>query len=109
MAPRKQQSLAAVRIGYMTFLVPATNAAKLIEILSSAFECRETYGREGSEYVIGSPIELEYKVVRPSQLRHPEEPEHDDRLRHANRITERSGVQGLLPAPSEPLWPKVVK
>jgi hypothetical protein len=105
MAPRKPQQLAALRIGYQTYLVPAANASKAVELLGEAIEVDDHYG-DDITYSLGKPIRLEYKLVRPSQVRRPADAE-DEPIRLPLRITKQSGIAGLLPAAQEPLWRKI--
>lgn len=103
MGKSKAQQLAAVRIGYRFYLLPAANAAKVVELLSQGIECDDHYGDGEMTYTIGKPIELEYRIVRPSQVRRPAGDDDDSPITIPGRITARSGVQGLLPAPVVPL------
>lgn len=105
MARTKQpQQLAAVRIGYELYLVPAANAAKVVELLAQAVRCRDHYEKNGVEYTIEEPVTLEYRIVRPSQVRRGTRVDDDGAIILPVRITERAGVQGLLPAPEAPLY-----
>lgn len=104
MPARKPQQLAALRIGYQVLLVPAANAAKVVELLSEAVETRERYD-DSAYYTIERPVEIGFSLVRPSQVRR--EPEADEPIRLPTRLTERAGIAGLLPAATEPLWSKI--
>lgn len=103
---KRPQQLAAIRIGFSCYLMPAANAAKVVELLSQAVETDDSYGRDGHEYTIGRPIQLEYRLVRLSQVRRSDD-EDDGPLTIPGRLTSRAGIQGLLPAPANPLWRRV--
>lgn len=104
MSRKQPQQLAVIQIGYACYLVPAKNAAKVIELLSQAVECEDSFGVRDRVYTITRPIVLEYRLVRASQVRRAAgDVDGDEPVTVHGRLTNRAGVQGLLPMPRSKL------
>ncbi|MEI7036462.1 hypothetical protein [Fulvimonas yonginensis] len=67
----KNEPMCAVKIGYYTYLMPATAGMKLVQLLQQAVECEEHYEDAGYVYVAGDQVNVSYRNVRNGQIRMP--------------------------------------
>ncbi|MFM9901157.1 MAG: hypothetical protein ACKVOT_09085 [Polaromonas sp.] len=66
--PKKTVPMFCVRIGYQQFLMPMDKGIKLVELMSSAFQCDETY--DGARhYEVEDQPEVTLASVKASQVR----------------------------------------
>lgn len=72
-AAAKTVQMASLTIGYNDYLMPASKAMKVAELMQDAFECDQSF--EGIEHVYevkpGQP-RAAFALVRPSQVRMPQ-------------------------------------
>ena len=72
--PAKAVQMACLTIGHCDYLLPSAKAMKMVELMQDAFECREHYDG-GTSYVYEVKADqprVEFKLVRPSQVRMPQ-------------------------------------
>lgn len=69
--PTKPVPLCCVCIGYQTFLMPADQGMKLVDLMNSAASCKRNYEDGGYRYHVGEQPEVEYVSVKPSQVDFP--------------------------------------
>jgi hypothetical protein len=62
--------MCAVTIGYHEYLMPASVGMKVVELLQSAFEAEHIWD-DVRIYTVGSPVNVEFRSVRPDQIRVP--------------------------------------
>lgn len=66
---KKPVPMCCVSIGHSDYLMPADKGMKLVDLLQSAFATRKDFGDRNYFYVIGDQPEVEFALVRPSQIR----------------------------------------
>lgn len=70
--PTKAVPMCCVRIDYMTFLLPASQGMKLVELMQNAFKCVEGYADRGYEYSIEADApRVGLMLVQPGQIKTP--------------------------------------
>lgn len=69
--PTKPVPLCCVTIGYQTFLMPAAQGMKLIDLMNSAASCERNYEDGGYRYLVGEQPEVKYVSVKPNQIDFP--------------------------------------
>lgn len=67
----KNEPMCAVKIGYHEYLMPASVGMKVVQLLQSAFEVDMNWDEERS-YTVKEPVNVEFRSVRPNQIRMPE-------------------------------------
>lgn len=70
MATKKSVQMCCVSVDYRTYLLPATDGMRLVEIMQRAFECNARYD-EGKTYELGPQPEVSLVLVKPSQVKEP--------------------------------------
>ncbi|WP_424682943.1 hypothetical protein [Frateuria sp. YIM B11624] len=70
-AKPKNEPMCAVKIGYQTFLMPASAGMKVVQLLNHAVECRENYEHSGYVYEAGEQVSVSYRNVKNGQIRMP--------------------------------------
>lgn len=73
MPPRKNPTMCAVQIGYQTVLMPAASGMKVVALLADAMDCNQHHDDDFRPvYEVGEPLSVQYKSVRPGQIRLPQ-------------------------------------
>jgi hypothetical protein len=72
-AAKPAQQLAYLTIGHSHFLLDASKAMKVAELMQNAVNAEWDYGYEGRErrYIAGASPEVEFRLVRSDQVRMP--------------------------------------
>lgn len=68
-APKKSVPMCHVTIGYRGYLLPVDKGMKLVELMQSAFQSDKNYEAVGYNYSIGEQPEVEFCLVKPSQIK----------------------------------------
>ena len=72
-AATKSVQMACLSIGYTDYLMPATKAMKVAELMQAAVECDQRYtGQEMVYEVQPEQLRVAFVLVRPSQVRMPD-------------------------------------
>lgn len=68
-AAKKPVPMCCVSINYSYYIMPADKGMKLVELLQTAFKTNKDYGDLGYVYGVGEQPEVEFALVKPSQIR----------------------------------------
>lgn len=63
--------MCCVMVGYQALLMPADKGMKLVELLQYAVECEHGWGDRDHTYTVGEQPRVEYRMVKPGQIRSP--------------------------------------
>lgn len=67
---KKPVPMCCVTIGIIgQYIMPADKGMKLVELLQTAFEANRNYADRGYVYDVGDQPEVEFALVKPSQIR----------------------------------------
>jgi len=73
-AAKPVQQMAFITIGHGSFLMEASKAMKVAELMQHAVEARWDYYRSDGQdtYTVGDSASVEFKLVRANQVRVPQ-------------------------------------
>lgn len=72
--PTKPVPMCCVSIDFSSYLLPASQGMKLVEIMQQAYKCREDFGDRDYQYTPeGNQPRVELKLVRGNQVRPPDD------------------------------------
>lgn len=73
-AAKPAQQLAYLTIGHSNFLLDASKAMKVAELMQHAVNAEWDYGYEGRErrYIAGTSPDVEFRLVKSDQVRMPD-------------------------------------
>lgn len=66
---KKPVPMCCVTIDFRCYIMPADKGMKLVELLQTAFEADKNYADRGYVYGVGDQPEVEFAMVKPSQIR----------------------------------------
>lgn len=68
-AAKKPVPMCCVTISYSHYIMPADKGMKLVELLQTAFEADKNYDDRGYVYGVSEQPQVEFALVKPSQIR----------------------------------------
>lgn len=72
-AAKPAQQMAYLTIGHSTFLLEASKAMKVSELMQYAVDADWNYVSRGDDYyTVGEPARVEFRLVRADQVRMPQ-------------------------------------
>ena len=71
-SPAKPVQMAYLTIGYSHFLMDASKAMKVAELMQHAIECESNFEGTGYVYTAKDQPNVEFSLVRPNQVRMPQ-------------------------------------
>lgn len=72
-AAKPAQQMAYLTIGHSTFLLDASKAMKVAELMQPAVDADWNYARQGDDYyTAGDQARVEFRLVRSDQVRMPQ-------------------------------------
>ena len=71
-AAKPAQQLAYLTIGHSNFLLDASKAMKVAELMQHAIECESNFDGTGYVYTAKDQPNVEFSLVRPNQVRMPQ-------------------------------------
>ena len=71
-AAKPAQQLAYLTIGHSNFLLDASKAMKVAELMQHAIECESKFEGTGYVYTAKDQPNVEFSLVRPNQVRMPQ-------------------------------------
>lgn len=68
------QQMAYITIGFDSFLMESSKAMKVAELMQHAVQARLSYAENTGDYLYtaNGPVNVEFKLVRPDQVRMPD-------------------------------------
>ena len=71
---RPPKQMAVVTIGHYEYLLPSTAALRVVEAMAQALKVDVDYVDHKRVYTIQEPANVEYRIVRPGEVRAQPEP-----------------------------------
>ena len=66
---KKPVPMCCVSIDFSYYIMPADKGMKLVELLQSAFQANKNFADRGYVYSVAEQPEVEFALVKPSQIR----------------------------------------